>query len=241
MKKNLFVRIALAGLTVFVIAGCGRNKTPSWPTHYPTTLNFSSDQVWWRPNKEEFKISQVYELFHESYDIIALNYEVIEPIGHGSIKNGKLSLFVDEPKAGELVDWDDMKDFFVLTSELGEGWDNVSISPTGTKCNAILISNSFTLPTLPIVALIREGFSGTGGSLIIDDVFFFYFDRNCTITGQLKEAPDWTFKAFSLQVYKGWNTLCMTQTFTTSGHTTVEMSIKHPDVRWVIYPTPAYP
>ena len=226
---------AFAAVIVFGILSCGDDtnseQTYQEQTHYDTLI-ITGEQVWLR-NYSANRISQAYEKFDGDYDITVLSEYVLnehnEGIGSGTINNGKLSFTVNVP--GDLLEWNDFKDFFNTITE-GEGWE-VTIDADATK-------GTFILPvTNDAYALMKEGVSGTTSSISDETVYFVYVDKDCTITGQPKEDTRvmYTFNPFTLKLKKGWNTVWYKQTYTTSGSSSFFMDIKNPQLRWVLIPT----
>ncbi|MCL1818333.1 MAG: hypothetical protein FWG35_05325, partial [Spirochaetaceae bacterium] len=69
--------------------------------------------------------------------------------------------------------------------------------------------------------------------------YFIYVDRDCTISAGTRwiEAFSYTLNGFTLDLYEGWNTICLTQTYTTIGKSDFSMAVKNPDLKWVLIPT----
>jgi hypothetical protein len=100
----------------------------------------------------------------------------------------------------------------------------------------------------------REGFSGTSSSITMDSVFYLYVDRDCTVKGEYmgRDYADsllvtagykgYTYNAFELRLKKGWNTICETQTHTSSGESVISLSLRNPNNnKWVLLNDPYIP
>jgi hypothetical protein len=236
--------IALLAITVFALSGCnddtGSEQTYNERTHYDTLI-ISGEQVWLR-NYSANKVSQVYEKYNEkNYRITVLSEyfndemgEYIEyEIGSGRIDRGKLSFTVDVPNKDNLLEWDVLEVFFNIIAE-GEGWD-VEIDEKAIKGTFIEIQTDDEA----VYALMKESVSGTTSSVSDETVYFFYVDRDCTISGKSKEDEQvmYTFNPFALKLKRGWNTVWYKQTYTTFGRSSFFLDIKNPGLKWVLFPT----
>ena len=251
---KLFLIIVLVAVIVLLMVTCAepsKGESYNGPAFYGDTISIRDAQVWER-NYTANKISQMYSKFDGSAEIMVLDDPGF-PVhsSWGSIQNGKLSIIVNKLEQDELLKWDSPPDwalglplssldsnkltfkYFFASIADGAGWD-AQIDKTETKGNYILLITNDKKN-----ALMREDISGTNNSFSCEWVFFVYVDRACKITGASRviESFSYTLNAFTLNLYAGWNTICLTQTYTTVGKSTFSMAVKNPDLKWVLIPT----
>ena len=233
MKKSIKTLgiITVSVLMAFSVLSCEDNPSYTGITHYGNNaLSINGQQVYTR-NYSATKLSEMYDKFSGDYAISVL-VEGGKEVSTGTIRNGILDFTVAELHESEELDWDDLKIFFKIVEE-GEGWENVTIDKSGIKGSLIELKTK-----TGDKALMREGMSGTDTSLSAEWVFFIYVNADCKITGDywVDEVVDYTFNAFELNLYAGWNTICFTQIFTTFGRSAFYMAVKNPDLKWVLVP-----
>ena len=213
------------------------------------TLNITGEQVW-MPNYNTGKVSQMLLKFDgdrtvdvvveliAGYDSDGYPEFYIKSVGSGKIEKGILSFNVDVMKDVDLLESDD----FLL--QCFNEWyydkddnDNISIDTAGVKGNIItLIALYNDSKTIPVEGIIREGFSGTKKSLTGQYIYYIYVNKNCKITAKevKKTEVDYTFNKFELLLNAGWNTICKSETYTTTGDSSYSMTVKNPAINWVI-------
>ena len=209
------------------------NSDEERPTHFPNVLKITGEQVY-LPNYDTTKISQALIKFTDNnplYVTIGLKNQGFFEAGSGNIKNGKIDFTVSAPEAKYLLNSDDFLDIYF------DGWEKISMN-TDANCNVITLITSFSdeEQNEPHEVLIREGFSGTRTSLTGEYIYYAYADRNCTITAEETVVSDlfYTYKAFEINLKKGWNTICKRETYTTSGNSSFYVEIKNPDIQWIM-------
>ena len=236
------LQLVFISIIVTLFASCGENPGENPDsfdsyiefTNYGSKLEFDDQQVWVRNTSTNIP-SKMYEKYDGNNSLYIIN-EYVQLIGLGNITEGKLNFSIDSP--GDLLEWDNLKLFFEIITE-GEGWDvEADNDVNGTFIEIANFSEDIHTPMQMNYVLMREGISGTNNSFSSEWVFFVYVDRNCKITGKYKEDTRVTyiFNAFELNLTEGWNTICFKQTYTSVGRSTFEMSVKNPNIKWVLIP-----
>jgi len=210
-------------------------------THYSNNLIVSGEQVW-LPDYNQTKISSAFIKFIDDHDLFVtvgkINDGVSEgfaSVGTGEIKEGLLSFSVSALDDEDLLE---KADLFRLCFSYNNvaGWSDNAEMDTDARGNIITLIASYN-GTTPEELLIREGFYGTKSLLTGEYIYFIYMDRDCKITAEEVTYPElnYTFNAFEINLKKGWNTLCRTETHTTDGNASFMMKIKNPpDLKWLI-------
>ena len=205
-------------------------------------LDVSGEQVW-MPNYNTGKVSQMLLKFKgdRKVDVIVIEYAdapIFYKVGTGKIEKGILSFNVNEMNVLNLLDSDNL--FKIYFKDWYKTGNNIVMTPN-VKGNVI------TLVTLynddsgaePIEAVIREGFSGTSDSLTGEYIYYLYVNADCTISAGKAEKTDlkYTFNEFELSLRRGWNTICKSETYTTTGDSSYTMTVKNPAINWVMQKT----
>ena len=244
VKASLWL-IALTAATIFSIIACIDNQSDApgnknnidvkdGPVHYTGTLSFSGQQVCKHNNAAN--LSNMYYEFKGNREISVnvimrseTNPEVFSMVsaGSGKIENGIMDFSINEPEPEKLMEWVDLKLMFPF-------WKDVNISIEETKGNLI------ELITSDNKWLNKERLIGTGSSLGMESIMFFYVDTDCQITGgndegYFENGYYFTENELALSLKKGWNTISQKEIYTQSGRSVISMEVRHPDSNWVIY------
>jgi len=229
---------ALAAVIIFSMVTCDSNKDDDadGPTHYSGVFKIDNEQIW--QGTESKKLSEVYEKFDGDREISVNVYyhegegknNPTKVLGTGKIEKGLLTCDVPEPKAGDLMEWDDFKLWF---SE----WEDIDCAQKvkGAYLRLVTSDNEW---------LDREKMSGSDDSLWLESVWYIYADKDCKITGTPGEGirPEDAFyetpENLDLTLIKGWNTVCRKQFLEGDrGIETDTVRIKNPnDFKWVLRP-----
>ncbi|MCL2208557.1 MAG: hypothetical protein FWC19_00680 [Treponema sp.] len=238
--KSILIIIAVSVL--FSFTACNESKTSTKnPTNFKT-LAFKDEQIY-LPNDGATKISKLFEKFtgdsilEVTVGILGIGYK---PVGTGDVKKGLLSFNAGELLQSDLIDSGTLfHAYFSGESNVG-GWyddgNNVRMNPADAKSNIVTLIAGRDENGTPNKGVIKEGFNGNQNSLSGEYIYYIYTDRDCTISAMRKEYNDIShvYVNFSLNLKKGWNTLCKTETYTTNGISTYTMELKNPDLRWLI-------
>jgi len=229
---------ALAAVIIFSMVTCDSNKDEDTdgPTHYSGAFKIDKEQVWEGTGSN--KLSEEYEKFGGDREISVNVYyhegegknNPTKVLGTGKIEKGLLTCDVPEPKASDLMEWDDFKYWF---SE----WNDIDCAPKVRGTYLWLITSDD-------VWLNREKMSGSSDSLWLESVWYIYADTDCKITGtpgkgiRPEDAFYETPENLDLTLKKGWNTVCRKQLLEEDrGIETDTVSIKNPnDFKWVLRP-----
>jgi len=209
------------------------------------TLHVTGEQVW-MPNYNTGKISQMLLKFtgdRPVVDVVVIEYAVppiFYTVGTGKIEKGILSFNVDKIDNDYLLDNDDL--FYFYFKDWYKNGDNIVIDHPEVKGNIITLVtlyNDDSGTEQPIEGIIREGFSGTSNSLTGEYIYYLYVDGDCKISADKVEKTNfqYTFNEFELSLKAGWNTICKSETYTTSGDSSYSMTVKNPSIRWVMQKT----
>jgi hypothetical protein len=234
---------ALTAAIIFSMTSCALldygqddNDNNNEPTHYNGALKIRKQQVW--EGTDSNKLDEVYKKFEGEREISINiywpdedgNFSPVKNLGSGKIEKGLLSCDVPEPKADELMAWDDFKFEF-------SAWGNLDCVPkaNGTYLRLVTSNNEW---------LNRETMSGTSNSVWLESIWFFYVDTDCKITGTPSEGyrPGDVFyktpEKLDLALKRGWNTICRKQLLRADiGIEADLIKIKNPnDFRWAIRP-----
>jgi len=211
-------------------------------------LSVAGEQVW-MPNYNTGKVSQMLLKFEGDrtvdviVEVIGYNEEnkpfsYIEHAGSGEIKKGKLTFNIDKMDDDYLLDGDNLLYFYF--KDWYKTGDNMVMTPK-VKGNIITLVTLYDddSGTEPVEAVIREGFSGTSASLTGEYIYYLYVNDDCTISAGKVEKTDfqYTFNEFELSLRRGWNTICKSETYTTTGDSSYSMTVKNPAIRWVMQKT----
>ncbi|MDR2730812.1 MAG: hypothetical protein LBB81_07945 [Treponema sp.] len=206
------------------------------------TFNVTGEQVW-MPNYNTGKISEMFLKFtgDRDVDVIVIEltdtppYRSLQKIGSsGEIKGGFLSFSVDAMSDNDLLNSDDL--LHIYFNEWYEGGDNIVMKPE-VKGNIITLVTLYDDDTsMPSEAIIKEGFYGTRTSLTGEYIYYLYVNADCTISAgkTVKTDLKYTFNEFKLSLKAGWNTICKSETYTTTGDSSYSIKVENPEIRWLI-------
>jgi len=210
------------------------------PVHFDA-LNITGQQVW-MPNYDTGKVSKMLLKFEgdRSVDVIVIDYSAApsyKTAGSGEIKQGILKFKVDEIESN-LLDSGDLLYYY-----FNEWYDDgdIAIEPSDVKGNIISLVTLYKDDSHadPIEAVIREGFSGTNVSLTGEYIYYLYVNKDCTISAKELKKTDlkYTFKKLDISLKAGWNTICKSETYTTTGDSSYSITVSNPSIRWVMQKT----
>jgi hypothetical protein len=249
---KIFIRNAffffLTAIVLLLIATCVEGTDESdktaddnityGPIHYDK-LDIKNEQVW-MPNYNTGKISQMLLKFSGDRDVdVVINNPSLYKVVSGEIKKGILKFKIDKEEMNDsyLLNKDDLI-FYIFNEWYNEGNGDIDITPSDVKGNIItvLTYKKDDSHTKPIEGVIREGFSGTNNSSTGDYIYYLYVDKNCKISAERveKKELEYTFNKFELSLKAGWNTICKSETYTTTGNSSYSMKVSNPSIRWVI-------
>jgi len=253
-KEFLALSVLIIGI-LFLMTACPENtvEEPEGPVHFTGTLSINNEQVW-MPNYNTGKLKDIFLKFtgnRDNVDVIVMlpdysssgNIDLVS-VGSGKIENGLLSLSAAALDDNNLLlESDDL--FYLYFNDWYEnGNGDIKMTPDGVKGNIITLVSLYKTPenvplypdNPPVEAIIKEGFSGTDNSLTGEYTYFIYVNNDCIITSGavIKENIHYTFNAFSISLKKGWNIISKTETYTSSGDTIHSISVKNPNLRWVM-------
>ena len=252
MKKTakLLGIAAIILLILFSMAACDTSLgnepiVPASP-YLGDKMVFTGSQVYER-NQTSYKLSTM----HTPYTgadltvkarIFSAHGYYWEVIGDdGKINNGKFSITVPELTSTQLLVGDRLVGIFV-------DWNTPPgaikiMSETNDDLGAEEIGNTVQLAVAPgyDAMLMREGFSGTRTSMSGEVIYYIYVKEDCKIIADEKVIPsvDYTYAAFTLVLKKGWNAVCMKETYTVYGNSTYSAELKNPDLEWTLLQIPS--
>jgi hypothetical protein len=202
-------------------------------------LDIKNEQVW-MPNYNTGKISQMLLKFTGDRDVdVVINNPSIYKVVSGEIKKGILKFKIDKDEMDDsyLLNKDNLI-FYIFNEWYDDGNGDIDITPSDVKGNIItvLTYKKNDSHTKPMEGVIREGFSGTDDSSTGDYIYYLYVDKNCKISAEKveKKELEYTFNKFELSLKAGWNTICKSETYTTTGNSSYSMKVSNPSIRWVI-------
>jgi len=251
--KNAFFSF-LTGIVLLLTAACvDPDKSNDViddiipPVHLGAKLDIKNAQVW-MPNYNTGKVSEMFLKFtgDRTVDVIVELVEYddegnpsfpFEKVGSGKIEKGILSFNVDVMDDSNLLDSDELlKHYF-------NEWYYDKDNNINIDMNPDVKGNIITLVTLynngvSAEAIIREGFSGTNDSLTGEYIYYLYVEDDCTISvkADVKKLDlKYTFVKFdNLTLKAGWNTICKSETYTTTGDSSYSIKLLNPPINWVI-------
>jgi len=213
------------------------------------TLDIKGEQVW-MPNYNTGKVSQMFLKFEgdRTVDVIVelIGYDdkdnpfsYIEKTGSGKIEKGILKFKVDVIDDSNLLDSDE---FFLhcFNEWYYDKNDNINIfmDIPDVKGNIITLVALYkdNSDTIPAEGVIREGFFGTDNSFTGEYIYYLYVNKDCTISAKEVKKTDlkYTFNKFDLSLKAGWNTICKSETYTTTGDSSYSITVSNPSIRWVM-------
>jgi hypothetical protein len=218
------------------------NSIKYLPVHF-NTLNVTGEQVW-MPNYNTGKVSQMLLKFtgDRDVDLIVIDYTsylypYFKTVGSGNIDKGILDFSVDMDD-DDLLDSDDLL-YFYFNEWYEDGDITMEPEAKGNIITLVTLYNNEdkeTPGTIPVEAIIREGFSGTNNSFTGEYIYYLYADADCTISAGKVERTElkYTFNEFELSLKAGWNTICKSETYTTTGDSSYSIKVLNPDIRWVM-------
>ena len=214
------------------------------------TLIVTNQQVYER-NPGSTKISTMHRLYtgeDRTINAYAMVEHALQVVSNdGEIKDGKFSITVPALAEDQLSTCTALLDVFF--------YDWIS---DNAHCDIKILSGDTPIPgdekigsgvnfladpyPPPKDMLMREGISGTETSLSAEEIFYFYVNKDCTITANEGGIPalQYIFTPINLELKEGWNTVCMKETYTVFGISTYTAEVKNPDYKWVMMtlPTP---
>jgi len=211
------------------------NNTVS--AYFGNTLSVTAEQVW-VPNYNTGKISELFLKFDDNcnVDVIVIDNTNNPPfhiVGTGNIEEGKLSFSVNKLTENYLLDGDDLL-FYCFNEWYGNG--NITVNPSDVKGNLITLVTQYDDEiSMPSEGIIKEGFYGTRTSLTGEYIYYIYVDADCTISAGEVEKTDlhYTFNSFALSLKAGWNSICKSETYTTTGDSSYSITVDNPESRWL--------
>jgi len=247
---KIFIRntvfLFLTAIILLLIVTCAEpdNGINEMSAYLSDKLNVTGEQVW-MPNYNTGKVSQMLLKFagDRDVDVIVIEYAaapIFHTVGTGKIEKGILSFNVDKMDDDCLLDSDTL--LKVYFNDWYKTGDNLVMTPD-VKGNIITLVTLYSDASAkkPSEAVIREGFSGTKDSLTGEYIYYLYVEADCTISvkEEVKNTElQYTFKKFDdLSLKAGWNTLCKSETYTTTGDSSYSMVIKNPAINWVMQKT----
>lgn len=163
----------------------------------------------------------------------------------GEIKNGKFSIEVPSLSDGQISNCNDFLEVFfsfwysdMAKCNLKIIIENVPIAGDEKIATAVnFLADPYPPPK---DMLMREGFSGTQTSLSAEEIYYIYVKYDCTITANEGGNPavGYIYSSLDLPLKKGWNTVCMKETYTVFGISTYAAEVKNPDFEWVMMVLP---
>jgi hypothetical protein len=233
----------LTAIILLLNITCAEPKDDTEASPYlGNTLSVTGEQVW-MPNYNTGKVSQMLLKFagDRTVDVIVeLITGYIESVGSGKIEKGILSFHVDVMNDSDLLDSDELLILCFNEWYLDkDGIKNIFIDTTDVKGNIITLVALYQDDSneIPVEGVIREGFSGTKSSLTGEYIYYVYVNKDCKITTakEVKKTElDWTYNKLELSLKAGWNTICKSETYTTTGDSSYSMTVKNPSINWVI-------
>jgi len=245
MKKTakLFGIAVLMLLTLFSMVTCdtGVNSDPVPESPYLGDTLVVTDQQAYELNLERYKLSTMLHpytgpnLTLATFVLVGTSWEIAS--SPGEISNGKFSVTVPGLTEDKLVTGD------ALLSYLPDWHDTPAcaikiVSEDDVDLKETKIGNlvNFFVEPLYNKILMRQRFSGTRTSLSGETIYIFYVTENCIITANKGERAslEYTYAPLNLPLKKGWNTVCMKETYTVSGKSIYSAEVKNPDIAWAI-------
>jgi len=232
-----FILTAILSLSTVTCADPGTDELSA----YFDTLNVSGEQVW-MPNYNTGKVSQMLLKFEgdRNVDVIVMGYTGASTVGTGKIEGGILNFNVAVMNDSNLLDSANL--LYIYFNEwykVGDNGNNIVMTPA-VKGNVITFVTLYN-GTTPSEAIVREGFSGTSSSLTGEYIYYLYVEADCTISvsEEIKKTDlQYTFEKFDdLSLKRGWNTVCKSETYTTTGESSYSMKVKNPAINWVVQRT----
>jgi len=249
IKNRAFFILAAIVLLLTITCVEPNDNINNTLTYLSDKLDVKGEQVW-MPNYNTGKVSQMLLKFegNRTVDIIVelIGYDnenepfsYIEHVGSGEIKNGILKFNTDEMKDDYLLDSEKL--FYFYFKDWYKTGGNIVIDHPEVKGNIITFVTLYSDDSvkMPSEAVIREGFSGTSDSLTGEYIYYLYVTADCTISAGKVEKIDfqYTFNEFNLSLKRGWNTICKSETYTTTGDSYYSMTVRNPAIRWVMQKT----
>jgi len=240
----------LTAIILFLNITCAEpNDNTDASPYLGNTLNVKGEQVW-MPNYNTGKVSQMLLKFNgdRTVDVVVdlivsdgggnLSF-IVQSVGSGKIEKGILDFKVYVMDDSKLLDSDELLLYFFNEWCLDKaGNDNISIDTADVKGNIITLIALYQddSKTIPAEGVIREGFSGTDNSLTGEYIYYIYVNKDCKITANEVKKPglEYTFNKFDLSLKAGWNTICKSETYTTTGDSSYSMKVKNPSINWVM-------
>jgi hypothetical protein len=239
-NKVFFILMAMMPLlTVTCVDPSPDNGIDNLSAYFGDTLSVIGEQVW-VPNYNTAKVSQMFikSADNRDVDVIVIEYaddaqnNSFQKAGSGKVEGGKLSFSVDKLADNYLLNSDDL-----LKKYFNEWYGNITVNPSNVKGNLITLVTQYDDGTSkPSEAVIKEGFYGTRTSLTGEYIYYFYVNADCTISAKKTEKTDlqYTFNKFDLSLKAGWNSICKSETYTTTGDSSYSMTVDHPEIRWLM-------
>jgi len=257
--------LPIIAVCIAALAACNLNSgSNDGPTNLGDTLTVSGQQVW-EPNDKTGYISK---LFYKSnsdnaisafavipkwadanQDAYAVNGEgnvdfdtpFVDSVT-GSISKGILDLTIPAPDDSLLyLNGDDLL-YYVFHDWWGDitqsKSSSISIDPEDVRGNRFIPMAAIDDPP-GFSGLVQMAFNGTQSSLTCSYIYYFYVDKDCTITAKrvVDQIGYNSFNAFTLNLKEGWNTVLAKQTYTDSGHSTLSLEVRNPqDMKWALMP-----
>ena len=220
---------------------------------YLSSALYIIDQQVYERNVESTKISTMHQLYTgedcmiNAYAMVGHVMQVVSD--DGEVKDGKFSITVPALTDDQLSQCKDILEVFFYDWLMDNANCDIKIIsggitiPETEKIGSVVnFIAPFTFPDPPKDMLMREGISGTETSLSAEEIFYFYVKKDCTITANEGGVPtlQYIFTPINLELKKGWNTVCMKETYTVFGVSTYTAEVKNPDFEWVMMtlPTP---
>jgi hypothetical protein len=232
---RIFRASVLAAVIISLLAACALladnegNGNNDGPTHFTGILRISGQQVY--EGTDSNKISGIYEKYAGAdCPVSIMTFKGIQiPESNGEIKGGKLSFEVPPLEGDKLADAATLKQTFF------NEYEDVSIDPPDVMSTIIVIEKSGS------ELLNREKMYGSSSSIWLESVWFFYADKDCTITGNPGSGRRGNESLYqtgdlNLALKQGWNTVCRKQLYE-GAHGIEEDSdeLKNPnDFKWAI-------
>ena len=261
MKKtaNLFEIVALL-LILFSVAACetslGNDIAESKPVPVSVPVTASpylgittmvvTDQQVYELNHTPGGISTMHSPYKGpdlTIDALALSGSHL--VGNGEITNGKLSIAVPPLSSTVLAKGEDLLGGFGEWSKAGAVVKILSPINEDLKDekigNAVVLASVVSAPPGFDKILMKWGFSGTRTSLSAEEMVYYYVDRDCKIIASegVDLSLNYIYPAFTLELKKGWNVVCLIETYTTSGISTYSAELKNPNHAWVLLQPPS--
>jgi len=153
--------------------------------------------------------------------------------GTGSITNGQMSFSIGIPSDVTSMDT-------ILNGGKGSLWANdAAVQPSATLG---WMGLSFDDENNRSIEFSRQNYviiaSSSSYSSTVENIFYFYVDRDCTITSKGSTegtgSTKKTFSSMNLSLKKGWNTLNFTTAATTTGQTITLKTGDLSSCKWVL-------